>query len=104
MMNIPDHIQVVLDAIEEKDSFALEAEHQLVEWLEEIESGCIPDKKNSIALSKSGPRTESRSRTFGEFINWAWAESVSFGLPSSKSMGKYSSLSRPKHLSLFRSK
>jgi hypothetical protein len=39
-MIIPDNIQVALDAIEEENSFALEAEYQLVEWLEEIESGC----------------------------------------------------------------
>jgi hypothetical protein len=87
-MIIPEYIEVVLDAIEEEGSFALEVEHQLVDWLEMIESGCSLNlinkswswsKSTSGSVSGSWPSSMSKSR-FGSLSKsglWPWSSSVS---------------------------
>jgi hypothetical protein len=98
-MIIPDNIQVALDAIEEENSFALEAEYQLVEWLEEIESGC---SSSLIILCGSLSRSRAWSRTWSR----TWSKSYSLSLSSlinsrseSGSGSKYESLSKTRRKS-----
>jgi hypothetical protein len=77
-MIIPEYIQVAIDAIEEEDSFALEAEHQLVEWLEEVESGFnLNLLNNPVSVSESRSWSRSKSLSCSRFCSrsWSWSRS-----------------------------